>query len=102
MKGMRDEGGRASAVNTYNDSTLEVRVFKGSLKPERVLSAIELVHAAVEYTRDLKVSGKNKALSWLAFAGFVHKNIDTYPNLFAYMDLTLNNDNPAESDGEND
>lgn len=101
MKGVRDEGGRHSAINTYNDNTLEVRVFRGSLVPERVLSAIELVHAAVEYTRNLKVSGKNKALSWLAFAGFVHKNLDTYPNLFAHMDLTINNDNPPESDGDN-
>jgi hypothetical protein len=47
---------RYEAVNSQNSETLEVRVFKGSLKPTRILSAIELVHASVEYTRDLKVS----------------------------------------------
>jgi hypothetical protein len=97
-------GGRHSAVNTQNDSTLEVRVFKGSLQPTRVLSAVELVHAAVEYTRDLKVTGpksmvilsngkaRSNALSWLAFSGFVSNNADQYPNLAALMVKTFETD----------
>jgi hypothetical protein len=43
--------GRYSAINTENDATLEVRVFKGSLRKERVLSALEFVAASVEYTQ---------------------------------------------------
>lgn len=96
------EGGRHAAVNTFNTSTLEVRIFKGSLRPERVLSAVELVHAGVEYTRNLKVNAKNKALSWLAFAGYVHTNLEKYPNLHAYMNLGGKDiemyDNRTESD----
>jgi hypothetical protein len=92
----RDIGGRHAAVNTYNDSTLEVRIFKGSLKHERVLMALEFVHSAVEYTRDLKVNGKNHALSWLAFSGYVHANQEQYPNLFAFMAQSFNNDSTGE------
>lgn len=99
-------GGRHAAVNTFNESTLEVRVFKGSLIPERVLSAIEFVHAAVEYTRDLNVmssriktsNGKIKsgALSWLAFCSYIYANTEQYPNLFATMVKTFDSDYPIE------
>ncbi len=92
----RDVGGRHAAVNTYNESTLEVRIFKGSLKHERVLMALEFVHSTVEYTRDLKVNGKNHALSWLAFAGYVHTNQEQYPNLYAFMAKSLETDTPTE------
>jgi len=92
----RDVGGRHSAVNTYNENTLEVRIFKGSLKHERVLMALEFVHSAVEYTRDLKVNGKNHALSWLAFSGYIHNNQEQYPNLYAFMAQSFNNDSTGE------
>lgn len=102
------EGGRHAAVNTDNDNTLEVRVFKGSLIPERILACIEFVHAGVEYTRNLRVVGskamvrtvdgkmRSTALSWLAFAGYVHQNVDTYPNLTALMVKTFENDYSVE------
>jgi hypothetical protein len=60
-------------------------VFKGSLRKERVLSAIEFVTASVEYTRDLKVTSKNQALSWLRFTAYVSQNLETYPNLALIM-----------------
>lgn len=90
-----DVGGRHAAVNTYNDSTLEVRIFKGSLNEKRVLMALEFVHSAVEYTRNLKVNGKNKALSWLAFSGYVHANQEQYPHLHELMVHTLERDRPT-------
>lgn len=99
-------GGRNAAVNTFNENTLEVRVFKGSLIPERVLSAIELVHSAVEYTRNLNVmespmktsNGKIKSgsLSWLAFCSYIYKNNEQYPNLFATMVKSFDSDIPTE------
>ena len=90
--------GRYSAVNTENDSTIEVRVFRGSLRKERVMSAIEFVHSAVEYTRDLKVNGKDKSLSWLKFAGFISKNTDKYPNLALIMNETFLSDESPNDD----
>jgi hypothetical protein len=84
--------GRYSAINTANDSTLEVRVFKGSLRKERVLSALEFVAASVEYTRDLKVTSRNQALSWLRFTAYVSDNLETYPNLALIMSESFASD----------
>jgi hypothetical protein len=93
------ESGRYSAINTENDETIEVRVFKGSLRKERVLSALEFVHASVEYTRDIKVTSKNHALSWLKFTGYVAANAELYPNLVTIMSESFaSDDNPNESD----
>lgn len=85
--------GRYSAINTENDATLEVRVFKGSLRKERVLSALEFVAASVEYTRDLKVTSKNQALSWLRFTAYISDNMETYPNLALIMSESFASDN---------
>lgn len=94
---------RYEAVNSQNETTLEVRVFKGSLKPERILSAIELIHASVEYTRDLKVSGNNRALKWINFVRFVADNEITYPNLVSTIQSTFDNDiEPYDNDPDSD
>ena len=87
---------RYEAVNSQNERTLEVRVFRGSLKPARVLSAVELVHASVEYTRDLKVTGSNNALKWIHFVRFVADQAETYPNLVNAIQSTFDNDTPAQ------
>jgi hypothetical protein len=96
LKTGEQSNGRYSAINTENDATLEVRVFKGSLRKERVLSAIEFVTASVEYTRDLKVTSKNQALSWLRFTAYVSQNLDTYPNLATIMSESFANDVPQD------
>ena len=98
VKSGYQENGRYSAINTENDATLEVRVFKGSLRPERILSALEFVTASVEYTRDLPINGKNNALSWLAFTGYVAKHADAYPNLALIMNESFNSDYPLSED----
>ena len=91
---------RYEAVNSQNSETLEVRVFKGSLKPARILSAIELVHASVEYTRDLKVTGSNRALQWIKFVRFVADNETTYPNLVPAIQRTFDLDTEPQSDDD--
>lgn len=93
LKHGNQSSGRYSAINTENDATLEVRVFKGSLRKERVLSALEFVAASVEYTRNLKVTAKNQALSWLRFTAYVSENLDTYPNLALIMSESFASDN---------
>jgi hypothetical protein len=89
--------GRYSAINSDNSATLEVRVFRGSLKPQRVLMALELVQCAVEYTRGLHVSASNKALSWMMFTRYVADNASTYPNLFTAMEKSFMSDSVNES-----
>jgi hypothetical protein len=85
IKGGYQNSNRYSAVNIQPEKTVEIRVFKGSLRIERVLSGIEFTHAAVEYTRHLKIVPKSKPFSWAHFVGFVSANVDTYPNLFTII-----------------
>ena len=84
---------RYSAVNNENENTLEVRVFRGSLRKERVLSAIEFTHAAVEYTRTIKMVAKDKPLSWARFIAFVVLNHQTYPNLLTIIGELFDKEN---------
>jgi hypothetical protein len=91
---------RYVAVNTTNEFTVEVRVFKGSLRKERVLSAIEFCHAVVEYTRDLKIVPKKAPFSWSRFVTYVTNNEERYPNFFIILNDTFNKDT-TPSDNNN-
>ena len=77
---------RYSAVNTNNDYTLELRFFRGNMKREGIMSALELCHASAEYTRNLSVSDvKLGALKWEWFYDWVEANNGIYPNLYTRM-----------------
>ena len=91
---------RYTAVNVQNENTLEVRIFRGSLRKERVLSGIEFTHAVCEYTRDMKIIPKNKPFSWLRFAAYVAAHDDKYPNLFIIINETF--ERRSEIDTEQD
>ena len=89
---LRDKvhGGRASerysAVNTNNDYTLELRFFRGNMKREGIMSALELCHASVEYTRNMSVPDVRLGmLKWEWFADWVATNNGLYPNLYQRM-----------------
>jgi hypothetical protein len=93
--------GHYSAVNTENSETLEVRVFRGSLRKERVLSAVEFVHCATEYTRIMKVVPKDRPMAWTRFCSYLVDKTDQYPNLFTIMEETYALGREIyESDGE--
>lgn len=89
---------RYSAVNTNNDYTLELRFFRGNMKREGVMTALELCHASVEYTRTLTLSDvKLGALRWDWFYDWVSANNGTYPNLYLRMSkvpMVMLNDKP--------
>lgn len=77
---------RYSAVNTQNDYTLELRFFRGTMAKAGIMAALELTHAATEYTRDLSLSDvKLGMLSWEWFADWVATNNGIYPNLYIKM-----------------
>jgi hypothetical protein len=72
---------RYVAVNMSNDKTIEVRIFRGSLNERRVCAAIESIHAAVVYTKNLSVRDvADKALSFDRFAQWV-EGVAEYGNL---------------------
>ena len=89
---------RYEAINSQNSATLEVRVFRGSLKKNRILSAVEFIHSAVEYTRFMKIDPKAKQLSWFRFMGYVLDNQDKYANFtqIALKDMGTNPDYSTE------
>lgn len=43
---------RYTAVNTTNRATVELRIFRGSLRAQTVLAAVEFAHAAAAYVED--------------------------------------------------
>lgn len=90
---------RYEAVNSQNDHTLEIRVFRGSLKPTRILSAIEFLHSAVEYTRNMKIDPKGTQLSWVRFMNYVLDNKDKYEN-FAQIALSTLGDDARDYESE--
>lgn len=68
------EADHSDAVNLYGNRgvTVEVRIFRPSLAVARVLASIEMVAAAVEYTRSLDSHDVMKgALKWHRFAHFL-------------------------------
>ncbi len=78
---------RYEAINFGNARTLELRFFKGSLKVERLYSALELTEGAVEYTRNLSVQDViNGGLDFAQFVKWLRERADKYPNLLSYVD----------------
>jgi hypothetical protein len=69
-------------------ATVEVRMFRGSLRINRLLANLEFVHAAVEYTRELTVPQvATGGLSWRAFATWITDHRNRYSHLFEYLSL---------------
>lgn len=86
MKNKPNNLQRYSAVNVLNRATIEVRMFKGSLKRERILAALEYVHSAVDYSRDVKSGNTSKTyLTSPAFIQWIRANETKYPNLTKYI-----------------
>lgn len=88
---------RYSAINYQNRFTLELRMFKGTLRYERVLANLEFAHAAHAYTaklsansiiggaKSMKEAAKSGALGWAKFAEFIQSNADLYQNLITIL-----------------
>jgi len=84
LKHKFDRGGsdRYSAVNTNNRNTLEMRIFRGSLNPRFIKSAIDLAHASVEFTRTMSVKEViDDGLSCIKLIQYIESKPDLYPSL---------------------
>jgi hypothetical protein len=83
---------RYAAVNTGNYATIEVRMFRGSLKRDRVLAALEYVHAAVEYSRSAPRAANDAATEYLsapAFIQWIRNNRHHYGELCHYINKSF-------------
>lgn len=78
----RNGSDRYSAVNTNNRNTLEMRIFRGSLNPRFIKSAIDLAHASVEFTRTMSVKEViDNGLSCIKLIQYIESKADLYPSL---------------------
>ena len=90
MKGEYNNAQRYCAVNVLPTSTLEVRMFRGSLKKERILAALEYVHSAVEYSRGARSGvGAEEYLTAPAYVQWLRGRKDLYPNLLSYINKSV-------------
>jgi hypothetical protein len=77
-------GDRYEAVNLTNDYTIEVRIFKGTLKHEHVLADIEFCHAVAYWAKDVAIP---ELENWDEFKAWVIKRAKTYKYLLTYFKL---------------
>jgi hypothetical protein len=77
----RDCGDRYQAINLCNRSTIEFRIFRGTLKLESVLRNVEFVAALVAF---VKQASPAQLLSY-EFARWVGKAPRLYPHLSAWL-----------------
>ena len=91
----RKETDRYQVINTRNNNTLEVRIFRGTLRKDRILSNLELVQAGIEYTRKLETAGLEniKNLSHTKFVAYIQENADQYPELLENVKRVMANSN---------
>jgi hypothetical protein len=73
---------RYSAVNTQNRATLEMRIFRGSVNGSTIQAYLDLAHASVEYTRELRVPDVQAgALQDVNLIEYIEQNSALYPDL---------------------
>ena len=78
---------RYQAVNLQNSRTVEVRIFRGSLRVDRVPMAIQFVESCTEYTKDLTINQVSRgALAWSMYEEFVRSNKEKYKELITIID----------------
>ena len=77
------ESSRYQAVNTTNEATVEVRIFRGTLRKDRILANLSLVQSLVEFTRDMSTPDVAKgSLTWANFIVYTGSHKETYPELW--------------------
>lgn len=76
----RGESQRLGVPNPYGEgkyNTVELRIFRASLRKERLLAQLEFTHAAVKFTKDASWNGLGEA----EFLAWLRKHVSSYPNL---------------------
>ena len=73
---------RYEAVNLTNDATVEIRIFKGTLNPSRILADIEFCHALAGYVKHISIA---ELESWPNFLAFTKSQGKPYKNFLQFM-----------------
>jgi len=78
--GRRVSENRYEAVNVMH-KTIEFRIFRGNLRPERVIKNVEFCHALINFS---KVADPAK-LGYTDFLAWLSKHESAYPNLVKFI-----------------
>ena len=94
-KAKKGNNGRYAAVNVMNYATIEFRLFRGTLKQNTLIAALELVDAICDLAINLTDEGIAN-MSWSEFVGTL-----TEPELIQYLKerrLYINDETNSEED----
>ncbi len=94
-KAKKGNNGRYAAVNLMNYSTIEFRLFRGTLKINTFVATLELVNAIIDVALSFSEEGLHK-LSWSDFVATIAE-----PELIAYLKerrLYINEETTTEED----
>lgn len=75
-------GSHYEAVNACNGATVEVRIFKGSLREESVLRALEFCDSLLSWVKDASIL----SLTYPAYFCWLRKRRKDYALLWAYLE----------------
>lgn len=76
------DNSRYDIINVTGSRTVEIRMFRGNLRPERVLKNIEFCHALVRFC---EASSIKSAARFGHFIEWLQKNRREYPNLVDFL-----------------
>jgi hypothetical protein len=79
--------GRYVPVNLCNRNTVEIRIFRGTIRPRRILANLELVAGMVEYTRNLRTGDvASGALQYRELVSWLMARSPEYPHICELLD----------------
>ena len=73
---------RYDILNIGNYKTIEFRMFRGNLRPERVLKNVEFCHALIRFCESVSIQDAGERHGFLRY---VEQNTKHYPNLAAFL-----------------
>lgn len=92
-------GGRYTCVNLQNADTVEFRMFRGTLKPNTIFAALELLDQLCDMAVSLS-DGELKAIPWTSFVSGIPA--ERRPELVQYLkEQRLYVNEPVEGEAEN-
>ena len=85
-KATDQEGDRYRAVNWFPCSTVEIRMFRGTLKIDEFMYSLEFCHAAYQFTKNhVSIASIASGNSWKLFCAFIARYAKNYPALVQYL-----------------
>lgn len=77
----KNTGERFLAINLENRQTLEIRIFRGTLKEKSFLKNIEFCHSIVIYSKETSI----RDIELGTYRNFIYKNRKVYPNMYKWF-----------------